>query len=65
MAVASRAYPVWSLLMIALDVVVLYALTAGWSAAKESIKGLDEETWLTPEEAGADVNSGARTTPMA
>jgi hypothetical protein len=59
------AYPVWSLLMIALDVVVLYALTAGWSAAKESIKGLDEETWLTPEEAGADVNRGARTTPMA
>jgi hypothetical protein len=29
------AYPVWSLLMIALDSVVLYALTAGWSAASE------------------------------
>jgi lysylphosphatidylglycerol synthetase-like protein (DUF2156 family) len=26
-----RAYPVWSLLMIALDTVVLYALTARWS----------------------------------
>jgi hypothetical protein len=27
------AYPVWSLLMIALDVVVLYALTVRWSDA--------------------------------
>ena len=27
------AYPIWSLLMIALDVVVLFALTARWSAA--------------------------------
>jgi hypothetical protein len=27
------AYPIWSLLMIALDVVVIYALTARWSAA--------------------------------
>lgn len=57
------AYPVWSLLMIALDTVVLYALTAGWSAARASIKGMDEETWLTPEEAGVDP--GTRTTPMA
>jgi hypothetical protein len=30
------AYPVWSLLMIALDVTVLYALTARWSAAREA-----------------------------
>lgn len=27
------AYPLWSLLMLALDVVVLYALTAGWQEA--------------------------------
>jgi len=27
------AYPVWSLLMIALDTVILFALTARWSAA--------------------------------
>jgi hypothetical protein len=30
------AYPVWSLLMIALDVAVLYALTARWSAARDA-----------------------------
>jgi hypothetical protein len=30
------AYPVWSLLMIALDVTVLYALTARWSTAREA-----------------------------
>lgn len=29
------AYPIWSLLMIALDVVVLFALTARWPAAME------------------------------
>jgi uncharacterized membrane protein len=31
------AYPVWSLLMIALDVVVLYALTARWSQARSDL----------------------------
>jgi hypothetical protein len=57
------AYPVWSLLMIALDTIVLYALTAGWSDARARIRGANEETWQTPQEAGVDV--GARTTPMA
>jgi hypothetical protein len=31
------AYPVWSLLMIALDTVVLYALTARWSGVREAL----------------------------
>lgn len=31
------AYPVWSVLMIVLDVVVLYALTARWSAARDML----------------------------
>lgn len=57
------AYPVWSLLMIALDTVLLYALTAGWSDARARMRGLNQETWQTPEEAGVD--RGARTTPMA
>ena len=34
------AYPIWSLLMIALDVVVLYALTARWPDMK-SVAGED------------------------
>ena len=58
------AYPVWSLLMIALDTVVLYALTAGWSEVRARVQGLDEETWRTPQEAGVDVGV-TRTTPMA
>lgn len=38
------AYPVWSILMVALDVVVLYALTARWpdvTAAREDYTGTD------------------------
>jgi hypothetical protein len=31
------AYPIWSLLMIALDVVVLFALCARWSAVREDL----------------------------
>jgi hypothetical protein len=31
------AYPVWALLMIALDTVVLFALTARWSQAREEL----------------------------
>ncbi len=31
------AYPIWSLLMLALDVFVLYALTARWSSARAAI----------------------------
>ncbi|WP_433824359.1 DUF7144 family membrane protein [Actinoplanes sp. CA-015351] len=32
------AYPIWSLLMIALDIVVLFALTARWSQAGEDLR---------------------------
>jgi hypothetical protein len=39
------AYPVWSLLMIALDTVVLFALTARWSDVQDRLGGLNEETW--------------------
>ena len=31
------AYPVWSILMIALDTVVLFALTARWSSARDAL----------------------------
>lgn len=36
------AYPIWSLLMIALDVVVLFALTARWSGVRGALGRLDE-----------------------
>jgi hypothetical protein len=42
------AYPVWSLLIIGLDVTVLWALTVGWSAAKESIGGYSAAHPLAP-----------------
>jgi hypothetical protein len=34
------AYPVWSLLMLALDIVVLFALTARWDRAAEPMSDL-------------------------
>jgi hypothetical protein len=46
------AYPIWSLLMIALDVVVLYALTARWSTARPV---------LNPESAQYDPSYGQHT----
>jgi hypothetical protein len=37
------AYPVWSLLMIALDTIVIFALTARWSEANEDLRFFDRE----------------------
>ncbi|MFC6160118.1 hypothetical protein ACFWUU_12320 [Kribbella sp. NPDC058693] len=45
------AYPVWSVLMIVLDVVVLYALTARWSDVRDQLGGIDEAPWTRDEEA--------------
>lgn len=50
------AYPVWSLLMIALDTVVLFALTARWAGVRSRI-GADV-TWDYPERSPRE-----RTTP--
>jgi hypothetical protein len=32
-----QAYPLWNLLIVALNIVVLYALTARWQGFKESV----------------------------
>ncbi|HEY6593093.1 MAG TPA: hypothetical protein VI011_03130 [Asanoa sp.] len=37
------AYPIWSLLMIALDTIVIFALTARWSEANEDLRFFDRE----------------------
>ncbi|MFD3403980.1 hypothetical protein ACFWUU_25060 [Kribbella sp. NPDC058693] len=37
------AYPVWSLLMVALDIAVLYALTSGWGEARDRIGRRSED----------------------
>lgn len=50
------AYPVWSLLMIALDTTVLFALTARWPAPAPT---------ALPAPAGAATAPAAETTPSA
>lgn len=46
------SYPVWALLMIALDVLVLFALTAKWSDVRGRIGG-DREPWADHQKARA------------
>jgi len=45
------AYPVWSLLMIALDTVVLFALTARWSDVKASLGDYEDVEPAAPKPA--------------
>ncbi|WP_329000152.1 hypothetical protein OHA18_37675 [Kribbella sp. NBC_00709] len=45
------AYPVWALLMIALDTVVLFALTARWSGVRDQLGGVGDAPWSKDEEA--------------
>ena len=53
------AYPVWSLLMVTLDVIVLFALTARWAGVRDRIGELNEEEWTDPEAAGRASAAGA------
>ncbi|MGW1343486.1 DUF7144 family membrane protein [Kribbella sp. NPDC002412] len=39
------AYPVWGVMMIALDVIVLYALTARWADVRDRLGGVGEAPW--------------------
>lgn len=57
------AYPVWALLMIALDTVILFALTARWSDVREKLGRSGEEEWTGQEEAVKAAEQ--RTTPLA
>ena len=43
------AYPVWSLLMIALDVIVLWALTARWSDVRDRLGGVGDAPWSSAQ----------------
>jgi hypothetical protein len=58
------AYPVWSLLMIALDIVVLFALTARWSDVRERIGGTGEAPWKGEDEVQLSA-AEQRTPPLA
>ena len=39
MANYPQAYPLWNILIVALNILVLYALTAHWQGFKESVRG--------------------------
>lgn len=52
------AYPVWSLLMIAMDTVILYALTARWSDVRGAIGPMDDVTTADQEAREARYRSG-------
>jgi hypothetical protein len=55
------AYPVWSLLMIALDTVVLFALTARWTDVRRDLGDLDRPSWSGQE--AADLTAAERRRP--
>lgn len=58
------AYPVWSLLMIALDTVVLFALTVRWSDVRERIGGQGDVDWNEQEQIRLSATE-QRIPPMA
>ncbi|WP_328999312.1 hypothetical protein OHA18_33310 [Kribbella sp. NBC_00709] len=55
------AYPVWSLLMIALDTVVLFALTARWSDVRHQLDNATDPSW--PGKEAADLTAAERRRP--
>jgi hypothetical protein len=55
------AYPVWSLLMIALDTVVLFALTARWADVRSRLDDLNETPWDDREATDAPLPRTAPT----
>jgi hypothetical protein len=57
------AYPVWACLMIALDVIILFALTARWSGVREQLGRGDEPAWNGHDDGVPAAER--RTTPMA
>jgi hypothetical protein len=54
------AYPVWSLLMIALDTVVLFALTARWADVRDRLE-VGEPPWSAQN--AVDLAAAERRTP--
>ncbi|WP_432937011.1 DUF7144 family membrane protein [Kribbella sp. CA-253562] len=58
------AYPIWSLLMIALDTVVLFALIARWSDVRDRLGGVGDAPWHVAEGTDYTVASARRIPPM-
>ncbi|MFG1814474.1 hypothetical protein ACGFIF_11965 [Kribbella sp. NPDC049174] len=57
------AYPVWSVMMIALDIVILFALTVRWSEVRDRLGGVGESTWGSPEAGEYSAATSERTPP--
>lgn len=55
------AYPVWAVLMIALDIVILFALTMRWSEVRDRLGETGEVGW--GGEPAPDFTGTERTTP--
>lgn len=55
------AYPVWGLLMIALDLLVLFALTARWSGVRDELSVSSGTEWSGQDE--ADLTAAERRRP--
>jgi len=56
-----NAYPVWSLLMIALDTVILFALTARWSDVRDRLGEPGEVKWSGQQ--AAELSAAEQHTP--
>jgi hypothetical protein len=59
---ALAAYPVWSLLMVALDVVVLFALTVHWSPVEATGTAPEVDAATQPEGYGERAGAPSRPT---
>jgi len=55
------AYPVWSLLMIALDTVILFALTARWTDVRDRLGETGDAPWSG--EQATELSAAERRTP--
>ncbi len=55
------AYPVWSLLMIALAIVILWALTVRWSDVRDRIGGVGDAPWSSAE--GPELSAAEQRVP--
>jgi hypothetical protein len=56
------AYPVWALMMIALDTVVLFALTVRWSDVRDRLEGVGGTGGLSGQEA-TELSAAERHVP--
>jgi hypothetical protein len=55
------AYPVWSLLMIGLDTIIIFSLTARWPGVRDKFGGMEPGSWEDAREASEAADRAYRT----